>query len=220
VRAITYLRVSTEEQAESGNGLGAQRATVAAAVEHRGWDLVAELADEGLSAKNLNRPALLEALTRMDAGEADALVVAKLDRLSRSVLDFARITERAKRRGWAVVALDVDVDMTTPTGELVANITSSVAQWERRIIGVRTSEAMQVMKARGVRLGRPVELDDRVRRRIGAERHQGRALRAIARDLNTEQVPTARGGTWHASTVRAVLDSLSLDEAAAVAAGG
>lgn len=220
MRAITYLRVSTEEQAESGNGLGAQRATVAAAVEHRGWDLVAELADEGLSAKNLNRPALLEALTRMDAGEADALVVAKLDRLSRSVLDFARITERAKRRGWAVVALDVDVDMTTPTGELVANITSSVAQWERRIIGVRTSEAMQVMKARGVRLGRPVELDDRVRRRIGAERHQGRALRAIARDLNTEQVPTARGGTWHASTVRAVLDSLSLDEAAAVAAGG
>ena len=211
VRAITYLRVSTEDQADSGNGLDAQRATVTSALAARGWDLVVELADEGLSAKNLKRPALLDALDRLDAGQADVLVVAKLDRLSRSVLDFAAIADRAKRKGWAVVTLDVDVDTTTPTGELVANITSSVAQWERRIISARTSEAMQAMKARGVRLGRPVELDDDVRHRIAAERASGDSMRTIADRLNVEEVPTARGGRWHASTVKAVLASLVLD---------
>jgi DNA invertase Pin-like site-specific DNA recombinase len=138
-------------------------------------------------------------------------VVSKLDRLSRSVLDFASITEQAKRRGWSVVALDVDVDTTTPTGELVANITSSVAQWERRIIGARTCEAMQAMKARGVRLGRPVDLPDDVRCRIAADRKAGLSFREIAEALNAEAVKTARGGRWHGSTVRAVLDSLRLD---------
>ncbi len=218
MRAIAYHRVSTDEQAATGNGLDAQAATVIRAVEARGWSLVATLTDEGRSGGNLRRPALLDALDRLDRGEADALVVAKLDRLSRSVLDFAAITEQAKRRGWSVVALDVDVDTTTPTGELVANITSSVAQWERRIIGVRTSEAMQAMKARGVRLGRPVELPDAVRDLIATERASGATFRAIAEGLNDRSVPTARGGNWHASTVRAVLDSRSLDREAKAAA--
>lgn len=215
MRAITYARVSTEEQADSGAGLDAQRLTLDGAVAARGWTLVASLVDEGRSGGTLNRPSLTEALERLDAGQADALVVAKLDRLSRSVLDFARITERAKRKGWAVVALDVDVDMTTPTGELVANITSSVAQWERRIIGARTSEALQARKAAGVRLGRPVELAEEVRQRIAAERAAGDSLRTIADRLNAEGVPTARGGRWHASTVRHVMDSLALDAVAA-----
>jgi DNA invertase Pin-like site-specific DNA recombinase len=211
MRAIAYYRVSTDEQAATGNGLDAQAAAVTAAIRARGWELIATLTDEGRSGGNLRRPALLDALGRLDRGEADVLVVSKLDRLSRSVLDFASITERAKRRGWSVVALDTDVDTTTPTGELLANITSSVAQWERRIIGARTAEAMQAMKARGVRLGRPVDLADDVRHRIAADHEAGKSLRAIAEALNTEAVPTARGGRWYASTVRAVLGSLALD---------
>ena len=173
MRAIAYYRVSTDEQAATGNGL--------------------------------------DALGRLDRGEADVLVVSKLDRLSRSVNDFSSMLVRAERRGWKVVTLDVDVDTTTPTGELLANICSSVSQWERRIIAARTSDAMQAMKARGVRLGRPVNLADDVRQRIAADREAGLSLRTIAEALNTEAVPTARGGRWHASTVRAVLDSLALD---------
>ena len=185
--------------------------TITAGIAARGWELVASLSDEGRSGATLNRPELAKALNMLDRGDADALVVAKLDRLSRSVLDFASITQRAKRRGWVVVALDVDVDTATPTGELVANITSSVAQWERRIIAARTSEAMQAMKARGVRLGRPVELAADVRHRIATERAAGDSLRIIAARLNAEAVPTVRGGKWYASTVRAVLGSLDLD---------
>jgi DNA invertase Pin-like site-specific DNA recombinase len=217
MRAIAYHRVSTAEQAATGNGLDAQAAAITAAITARGWSLVDTATDEALSGGNLNRPALTAALNRLDRGEADVLVVSKLDRLSRSPVDFDAITQRAKRRGWSVVALDVDVDTTTPAGELLANIYSSVAQWERRVIGVRTSEAMQAMKARGVRLGRPVDLPDAVRRRIADERATGKSLRAIADALNTEAVPTARDGRWYASTVRAVLDSLDLDAVAEAA---
>jgi len=78
----------------------------------------------------MNRPALNGALDRLDRGEADVLVVAKLDRLSRSVRDFANLVERATQNGWALVALDIDVDTSTPTGELMANIYGSVAQWK------------------------------------------------------------------------------------------
>ena len=212
VRAITYARVSTDDQADSGAGLDAQWAAITAAITHRGWEVVAELVDEGRSGSTLNgRPALAQALGMLERREADALVVAKLDRLSRSVLDFASITELARRQRWAVVALDIDVDMTTPTGELTANVTSAVAQWERRIIGARTSDALQAMKTRGTRLGRPVTLPHHTRTRIATQRNNGHTLRAIADTLNTEQVPTARGGRWHASTVRGVLTSLDLD---------
>jgi DNA invertase Pin-like site-specific DNA recombinase len=211
MKVIAYHRVSTDKQADSGNGLDAQAATIGQAIAARGWELVATLTDEGRSGSNMNRPALTDALDRLDRGQADVLAVAKLDRLSRSVRDFATLVERAKRGGWSLVALDIDVDTSTPTGELMANIYGSVAQWERRIIAQRTAEGMQAMKARGVRLGRPVELADDVRHRIAADREAGKTLRAIADALNADDVPTVRGVRWYASTVRAVLGSLALD---------
>ncbi len=210
-RAIAYYRVSTDDQAASGLGLSAQATRIQTAINARGWTLTAIYGDEGRSGKDMRRPELTAALEALDAGHADVLVVAKLDRLSRSVLDFARITERARARGWSVVALDVDVDTSTPTGGLVANITSSVAQWEREIIAARTSEALQALKARGARLGRPVTLPESVRARIVAERDAGRTLTAIADDLNAENVPTARGGRWYPSTIAKVLESVALD---------
>jgi DNA invertase Pin-like site-specific DNA recombinase len=213
MNVIAYTRVSTDDQAESGLGLDAQRSTIAAAATARGWIISAEYTDNGRSGKDINRPALLDAMTYLDAN-GGALVVAKLDRLSRSVLDFAQITARARRNGWAVVALDVDVDTTTPTGELVANITASVAQWERRIISARTSEALQAKKAAGARLGRPVTLDPETRTRIITNYRAGVSLAEIARTLNAESVPTARGGRWYPSTISAVLRSVRLDDLA------
>lgn len=210
-RAIAYLRVSTDDQADSGLGLAAQLSTITTATDARGWTLIETLTDEGKSAATMARPALRAALDALDAGKADVLVVSKLDRLSRSVLDFARITERARRRGWSVVALDVDVDTSTPTGALVANITSSVAQWEREIIGVRTREALAAKRAGGARLGRPVALPTSVRTRIAEHRAQGLTLQAIADALTAEGIPTARGGKWTPATVRKVVQSVALD---------
>jgi DNA invertase Pin-like site-specific DNA recombinase len=213
MNVIAYTRVSTDEQAASGLGLDAQEASISSAVATRGWVIAHMFTDIG-SGKDLRRPALTEALERLDR-EGGVLITAKLDRLSRSVLDFAGLAERARKAGWSIIALDVDVDTTTPTGELVANISACVAQWERRIIGARTSAALQAKKAAGHRLGRPVTLPADVRARIAQAHLNGGSLAGIARMLNDENVPTARGGKWYASTVVKVLESLALDAEAA-----
>ena len=148
-------------------------------------------------------------------GDADALIVAKLDRLSRSLLDFAGLMARAERENWALIALDMDIDTTTPAGEMMISVMAAFAQFERRLIGQRTRDALQQRRAAGVRLGRPVSLPEAIRQRVARERAQGRTLQAIVDDLNVEHVPTARGGAqWWPSSVRAVLRSVELDAAA------
>ena len=203
-RAILYVRVSTDEQAASGLGLDAQRDTLRAEAERRGWTYTwAE--DAGYSGKNLDRPALEQAFASLRAGEADVLAVAKLDRLSRSVVDFAGVMDTARREGWGLVALDLGVDTSTPAGEMMANVMASFAQYERRLIGQRTSAALAVKRSQGVRLGRPVNVPEGVAKAIRKARMAGATYRAIAESLNDAGVPTAQGGkAWHPSTVRAV----------------
>lgn len=207
MQIIGYIRVSTDEQVDSGAGLAVQRAAIEAEAARRDWQLVAILEDAGASGKSLNgRPGLAAALAAIEAGEAEGLVVAKLDRLSRSLLDFAGLMERSQRQGWALVALDLGVDNSTPSGELMANLLAIFAQFERRLIGQRTRDALAVKRAQGVRLGRPVTMPDAVRARIRAEHEAGRSLTGIAASLNEDAVPTAQGGRrWHASTVRAAV---------------
>lgn len=206
LRLIGYVRVSTAEQADSGAGLTAQRDTIEAAATQRGWRLVRIVDDAGISAKSLDRPGLTAALGAIEAGEADGLVVSKLDRLSRSLLDFSTLMEHSRRKGWALVALDLGVDTTTPAGEMVANVMATFAQFERRLIGQRTKEALAVKKAEGVRLGRPRSVGAATAERITAMRAEGLSVRAIADTLTAEGVPTARGkGAWSASSVQYVL---------------
>jgi DNA invertase Pin-like site-specific DNA recombinase len=201
MRVLGHVRVSTSEQASSGAGLDAQRAPIAAEAERRSWH-VEWIEDAGCSAKDLRRPGIQEALRRLHAGEADALVIAKLDRLSRSLLDFAAVTAQAQRQGWKVVALDLGVDTSTPSGEMLANVLASFAQFERRLIGQRTSEALRAKRAAGVRLGRPRALRDDVRQRIVAARRSGATYATIARVLNSDGIPTAHGADrWQPSTV-------------------
>lgn len=203
VRALGYLRVSTDGQVESGAGLDAQRAALLAEGERRGWD-VEIVTDAGLSGKNMRRPGLLAALDRLDRGEADVLVATKLDRVSRSVRDFAGLLDRAQHNGWTIVLLDLG-DTSTAAGEMTANVIASAAQYERRLIGQRTREGLAAKRAAGVRLGRPSALPLSVVVRIVDEHLTGRSLRAIAEGLTADGVPTARGGEWRASTVQAVI---------------
>lgn len=208
VRIYGYVRVSTEEQGRSGLGLDAQRNSISLEAERRGWKGVEWVVDDGYSAKDLHRPGIKAALDGIC--KDDVLVVAKLDRLSRSILDFAGLAERARQEGWSLVALDLGVDTTTAAGELVANVMAAVAQWERRAIGERTSAAMQSAKARGTHVGRPVEMDADLRSRILRDREGGATLAAIAHRLTGEGVPTVRGGKcWYPSTVGKVLSSVA-----------
>lgn len=200
---VGYVRVSTAEQADSGAGLAAQRTAIVAECERRGWTLVALHEDAGASGKSLQgRPALQAALDAVEEGRATALVVAKLDRLSRSLLDFAGLMERSRRRGWSLVALDLGVDTTTPNGQLIANVMASFAQFERQLIGQRTKDALAEKRRAGIRLGRPPCLSDATRARILELRVARHTLAGIAQALNLEGVPTAHGGRWHATTIR------------------
>jgi DNA invertase Pin-like site-specific DNA recombinase len=206
MRVIGYVRVSTEEQGMSGAGLEAQRGAIAAECRRRGWELVETIEDRGYSAKDLRRPGVQEALRTLQAGEAKALVVAKLDRLSRSMIDFAAVMAKAQKQNWALVALDVAVDSSTPAGEAMVHMLATFAQFERRLIAQRTREALAVKKAAGVRLGRPPTLPEAVVRRIQRRRARGDSFRAIADSLNGDEVPTAQGGArWYPATVRQVL---------------
>ena len=207
MKVVGYVRVSTAEQVDSGAGLEAQRAAIATEVERRGWLLLEVFEDaNGASAKSMrNREGLTAALDMVESHRADGLIVAKLDRLSRSLLDFASLMERSQRGGWSLIALDLGVDTSTPSGEMMANVLAVFAQFERRLIGERTRAALAVRRAQGVTLGRPRTLPDGVRRRIVRERKRGDSLAEIARRLNMEGVPTAQGGKrWYPSTVRAI----------------
>lgn len=206
MRVIGYTRVSTEGQADSGLGLEAQRNTIEAATTVRGWNLDLIATDAGLSGKSLKgRRALADALDALDRGEADVLMASKLDRLSRSSLDFAAIMERAQRGGWKLIVLDVDVDTSTPSGELMAGMMALMAQHERRIIGQRTKDALAVKRAAGVTLGRPVTLSAEIRAEVVAMREAGLSFAKIAAELNAREVPTAHGGSqWWPSTVRKI----------------
>ena len=181
-----------------------QRRAIDREARLRGWDVVYAI-DEGYSAKTLRRPALSSLLEEIRAG--DVLVVAKLDRLSRSLMDFAGLMERARAAQWSIIALDLGVDMTTPSGEMMANVMASFAQYERRLIGERTKVALAARKAQGVQLGAPRRIPVAVRDRVQAERRAGRSLRAIAASLQEDGVSTATpGASWHASTVRSLLE--------------
>lgn len=204
MRAIGYCRVSTEEQGDSKAGLEAQEATIREEVERRGWELV-DVRTDVASGKSLRkRDELGRVLRDLAAGHAEVLVVAKLDRLSRSVMDFAGIMETAKSEGWSIRVLDLDVDMTTSMGELVANIMISLAQWERRVIGERTKAALVAVKARGTRLGRKENVDAETVRLIRILRESGKSWQGIADALAAESIPTAQGGQWHGATVRKI----------------
>ena len=152
----------------------------------------------------------------IEGGQAGTLVVAKLDRLTRSLPHFADTMEQARRKGWSLVALDLGIDLSTPAGEFLASVMASAAQWERRIIGQRTKDAMAEKRRDGVWCSRPRSvLDPATVERILAERAAGRSFPMIASCLTDDSVPTARGGaSWYPSTVRDVV----LRHGAAVAA--
>jgi DNA invertase Pin-like site-specific DNA recombinase len=216
LRAITYGRVSTGRQAESGISLDDQADSLADVVAQRGWVHVAHLTDPGLSGRKMtNRRGLQEALALLDSKGADVLVAAKIDRVSRSTTDFARLLDQAEKKGWKLVVLDADVDTTTAAGRLLVDVVSAAASFESRRIGERQKAVHAVRRSQGKRAGQAPILSDEIRLRIAQEHADGVSINGIARRLNEEAVPTAKGGRWHPSTVSHVLKSIRTERALA-----
>jgi site-specific DNA recombinase len=218
-RVIAYVRVSTDKQAESGLGLEAQRAKVAGYCALYDAELVRVYEDAGASASTLDRPALAAALEELAAGRADALLIVKLDRLTRSTRDLGDLLDRAQREGWALLSVSESLDTGTAAGRLVVGVLGAVAQWEREAIGERTAAALAAKAARGERVGAApygqrlaadgatLEADPDEARAVALVaqlRADGLSVRAIAEELQARGVP-ARRGRWHPTTVARIL---------------
>jgi DNA invertase Pin-like site-specific DNA recombinase len=198
---LGYVRVSTEEQADSRLGIEAQLNTIQTECDRRGWSVEMHV-DAGCSGKQVN-PQLRGALDLLSTGQADGLVVAKLDRLARSVLHAAEIMESADRQGWALTVLDLDVDLSTAQGKAMAGMLNVFAQFERDMISTRTKEALAAKIRRGEPVGRKPATPPGVVRRIVIDREAGLSFRNIASNLTAEDVLTPTGRrVWQESTVR------------------
>jgi len=151
-RAIGYIRVSTNQQTEHGVSLEAQQAKLTAYAQLYDLELTEVIVDAGVSAKTLDRPGLQRALGMLRKAQATALLVAKLDRLTRSVKDLGTLVE-AYFSSDRITLLSVadNIDTRTAAGRLVLNVLGSVAQWERETIGERTAEALAHKRCLGQR---------------------------------------------------------------------
>ena len=206
--ALIYTRVSTSEQGDSGLGLDVEVARCegyAARIDAKVIGVMREVQ----SAKNMTkRPMLLECLARLKSGEANVLIVAKLDRLSRSVIDLCSLLEQSEKEGWSLVLLDLGIDTTTPAGRVQAQVIAAFAEYERRLISQRTKEAMKAAKERGVHCGVTSTVPQEIVERIVDERLSGVSWMRICDGLDADGIPTAREAEfWQIGSVQSVFNS-------------
>lgn len=216
-RAVGYVRRSKTRRDRDGkplpdqHGIAAQRSAITQRCRERGWTLVEITEDDGRSgATTARRPGLADALAALADGRADTLVVAKLDRLARSLVDFARIMADSREQGWSLVVLDLDIDTTTRNGRLFAGILAQLAEWEREMISERTRDGLCEARASGQELGRKSNVPKEVINRILSERKGGASFGAIADGLDADQIPTPGGSPrWRVGAVRDIYRRLA-----------
>jgi DNA invertase Pin-like site-specific DNA recombinase len=203
MRVIGYIRVSTQEQALS---IEAQRKRLESEAEFRGWALRI-IIDEGQSGakRPSERPGLREALDALGTGEAQAIAVTKLDRIARSLADVSVLLDTASTEGWALIALDLGIDTSTPEGALVVGIMASIAQWERARIRERIKEALAITREQGTRLGAPLRYDDEVGALIHTLRSEGNTWTQVATALSRDGITTKGGSPLAPAAMRTIL---------------
>ncbi len=239
MRAIVYVRVSTDDQAESKAGLNAQLDACRAHAIRVGAELVGPFADPGISgAAPLDaRPGLIEALAQIRA--EDFLLVAKRDRLGRDPLVVIMIEAAVKRQGGRVVsAAGEGTQDDSPTSVLMRRIIDAFSEYERLLIKARTRAALLAKRSRGQRIGSipfgyaladdgarsksgqpvalvPNEADDAIAAQVRRLRAEGMTLRAVAGELDRLGIPTKKGAErWsHASVARLLQLDVSPDPA-------
>ncbi|MEP7365797.1 MAG: recombinase family protein [Acidobacteriota bacterium] len=224
--AVGYARVSTDRQAEFGVSLDAQVEKIRAIAVVQGATIADLIVDGGQSGKDLDRPGMQRLMRMVDDGAVQAVLIAKLDRLTRSVKDLATLLERFEKRKVALISVAESLDTGSASGRLVITIMTAVSQWEREAIGERTREALRHKQGRGERTGSVqygyrlcadgvhVEPDDdeqAVLAHIRALRDDSRTLRAIAAELNEAGMRTRRGSLWRHTYIASYLGRVGSD---------
>lgn len=223
-----YTRVSTTEQAASGLGLTVQAEKCAAYLTATGLvpagAEVRVFTDAGLSASSVERPALQELLSLVKSKKVAAVVVLKIDRLSRSLRDLLDLVELFNGRAVAFHAVNERIDTGSPAGRMMLSLLGTFAEFEREQIRERTRAAVAVKRSQGRAHGFTPLGSQAVAGRLQAvaaeveaidlmvqRRAQGASLRAIASELATKGYATKKGGEWRACTVDVVLRRVERD---------
>jgi site-specific DNA recombinase len=225
MHAIGYVRVSTDRQAEQGVSLEAQEAKIRAMATVQSAELLEVIVDGGESAKSLNRPGLQRLLALINAGKVQAIIVAKLDRLTRSVKDLCGLLELLEKRKVALISVAESLDTGSAAGRLVITIMGAVSQWEREAIGERTRDALHHKRSQGQRVGNiafgsrlaqdgqhlePEPTEQAALAQIHQLRREGTPLRGIAAALNHRAYRTRRGTPWRLESVARVLKQTAI----------
>ena len=214
--ALLYARVSTQLQVNDGVSLDVQERQLHSAAEMAGYANIELVREEGRSGKSISgRPALTDALKRLDAGEAKALFVTRIDRLARSTQDFLSIVDRANKNGWRLVMLDLNLDTSSYQGRFVVTIMSALAEMERGIIAERQRDVHKDRRERGVVWGRDMgpknKTPEDIKQRILSERASGASYRQIADGLNRDEIPTQNQRKWYPTTVWNLVNAPTFD---------
>ncbi len=220
MRVLAYCRVSNEEQAKHGVGLSVQVDKIEAYVRTFDLELIDTLVDDGYSGKDLKRPGLKSVVERVLAGEADALIVYRIDRLNRNTRDFLNLMNELEERGRGFISIREQMNTSTPHGRFALTMLAAVSQLEREMIQERCKDAAERCfrekrifgkvpygyRSEGKKLlERPEEME--VLRRMVALREAGSSFRKIAERLNKRRIRSKQGGEWYASSVRSVLET-------------
>lgn len=215
MRAIGYRRVSDVSQV-GNHSLAGQSALITAYADSKGWqvEIREEPGGHASGKTTLGRDVLNATLDELDAGEHDALIVTRLDRLARNTLDGLDILRRATSHGWTVAVLDLSIDTSTAVGEAMVTVLWAFATYERRTILERTAAGRERARTAGKHLGRHSKVPDEVTLRIFAERADGRKLSDIATGLNADGITSATGRPWNTGTVARVARSVTANRLA------
>lgn len=218
VSAVSYVRVSTEDQAREGFSIEAQRSRIRAYCAAKGYDLVREFLDDGFSGRTTNRPGFRDLLVAIRDGlgveglptRIGAVVVAKFDRLNRNLYDFLATQREMQREGVHFASVDETVDTRGPFGRFFVQVIAAFAELESGIIGERVRHGMRQKALQGgfngmsapygydVRQGGliPNRAEARIVRLICTWRRAGRSFGWITDRLNGDFVPTKKGKRW------------------------
>ncbi len=219
MKAIGYCRVSTLEQSDEGISLENQAQKIRQYCQLNELELTSIITDAGLSGKTTNRPGLTELLRLVKTKKVQAVVVYKLDRLSRKVLDTLTMIEMFDKAKIDFHSINEKIDTTSAMGRFFLNITASLAQMERELISERTADALQMKIKNHERAGRVPYgwtlaedgnslianlLEQEAVIRIRELRTKGYSLRAICTEL-TKEGYKPQGAAWYASTIQSIL---------------
>ncbi|MBF0548242.1 MAG: recombinase family protein [Candidatus Riflebacteria bacterium] len=221
-KAAGYIRVSTDEQAESRLSLQAQEEKIRTYVKLHDIELLTIETDSAISGKNIDRPALKKLLALIESGQINTVIVSKLDRLSRSVMDTLRLLESFKKAKVAFHSIQEKIDTKTATGRFFLTITAAFAEMERGLVSERTSAALRERRRQGKRAGeipygynlqkdsQTLKLNPKEQEAIALMlrlRKKGRSLRYIAKLLVQRDYKTKKGGEWRAQTIKMILQA-------------